>query len=241
MRVVLVDDETPARERLARLLSALPDMDIAGEAADGLTALGLVTATRPDALFLDVQMPGLSGFDVAAALPLHNRPEIAFVTAFDSYALQAFDANAVDYLLKPVTADRLAKAVARLQTRTSQPNISRLTQTLAQPTPLRRIVGRQRQEWHVLAIEDVEAFVAEQELVFAITARGRFLVNRTLRELEERLDGTRFLRVHKQAVVNVDGLVISRDGDGSVARTQSGVTVGISRRFVGPVRRALGW
>ena len=242
MRLLIVDDEQPARARLTRLLQALPGIDIVGEATNGVTALGMITATHPDAVFLDVQMPGLSGFDVVAALPLEGRPQIAFVTAFDTHALQAFDVNAVDYLLKPVTADRLADAVARLQARTSEVDISRLTRTLERSAPLGRIVGKRRQEWHVLPIDTVEAFVAEQELVFAVTAQGRFLVNRTLRDLEGHLDPTRFLRVHKQALVNVHGLVIGRDeADGAIARTPSGVAVTISRRFLGPVRRTLGW
>lgn len=242
MRALVVDDELAARERLARLLGALPGVEIAGEAATGVDALGLITAIHPDAVFLDVQMPGLSGFDVVAALTIEERPHIAFVTAFDSYALQAFDINAVDYLLKPVTADRLADAVARLHARTSQANITRLAATIEQSAPLERIVGKRRQEWHVLPIQTVEAFVAEQELVFAVTGQGRFLINRTLRDLEARLDNTRFLRVHKQALVNVQGLVISRNGaDCTMARTPSGITVTISRRFLSPVRRALGW
>ena len=242
MRTLVVDDEPDARSRLTRLLAAFPGIDIVGEAAEGVAALRLITATQPDAVFLDVQMPILSGFDVVAALPADGRPHITFVTAFDRYALQAFDVNAVDYLLKPVTEDRLASAVARLQTRTSQTNLTRVAKTLEPSGPLERIVGKRRNEWHVLPIETVEAFVAEQELVFAVTAHGRFLVNRTLRDLETRLDSTRFLRVHKQALVNAQGLVITRDeGDSPIARTPSGVAVTISRRFLGPVRRALGW
>lgn len=240
MRTLIVDDEPTARSRLTRLLANLPGVEIAGQASDGLSALRLVTTTQPDAIFLDVQMPSLSGFDVVAALPVNGRPAIVFVTAFDQYALQAFDVNAVDYLLKPVTADRVTEAVARLQARASQANLSRLTAALEQGK-LERIVGKQRQQWHVLPIDTVEAFVADQELVFAVTARGRFLVNRTLRELEARLDTTRFIRVHKQALVNLRDLVISRDVDGTVARTPSGVSVPISRRYATPVLRALGW
>ena len=242
MRALIVDDEPAARARLTRLLRSLPGVDIVGEATNGTTALSLITALQPDAVFLDVQMPGLSGFDVVEALNTEERPHIVFVTAFDQYAMQAFDVNAVHYLLKPVTADRVTDAVARLRARTPQTQIARVTKALETSMPLERVVGKRRQEWHVLPVESVEAFIAEQELVFAVTAQGRFLVNRTLRDLERRLESTRFIRVHKQALVNTQGLVISRDtADGTVARTPSGLAVTISRRFLSPIRRVLGW
>ena len=116
MRVLIVDDEAPARAKLRRMLAAFDDIEVVAEAADGALALQLVAQHAPDAVFLDIQMPELSGLDVAASLP-DAAPALVFVTAFDRFALQAFDANAVDYLLKPVEPERLARSVQKLRHR----------------------------------------------------------------------------------------------------------------------------
>ena len=242
MRLLVVDDEDAARARLARLLAAIPGVHIAGEAADGLSALQLIGSHRPDAIFLDVQMPGLSGFEVVTALPQDVQPGVVFVTAFDTYAIQAFEVSAVDYLVKPVTAVRVTEAVSRLERRIVNDKVARVATALVDASPLQRIVGKHLQQWHVLPIETVEAFVAEQELVFAVTAQGRFLVNRTLRDLETRLGADRFVRVHKQAIVQMTGLVVSQSTPGRVvARLPSGISVVVSRRHLAHIRHRLGW
>jgi len=241
MRVLLIDDERRARERLARLLSAFPEIEIAGEAGDGIAAIELIAALQPDVVFLDVQMPGLNGFEVLAELPAANRPLIVFVTAWDRYALQAFDVSAVDYLVKPVEEDKLARAIARLRERAPGDPLAKLTAAVARP--LRRIVGKRLQKLHVLPLETIEAFIAEGELVFALTADGRFLVERTLRDLEAALDADRFARVHKQTIVNLEKLAVLEPipKGGATARMQSGAIVEISRRYATPLRTRLGW
>ena len=242
MRLLVVDDEDAARARLARLLAAIPGVHIAGEAADGLSALQLIGSHRPDAVFLDVQMPGLSGFEVVTALPRDVQPGVVFVTAFDTYAIQAFEVSAVDYLVKPVTAVRVAEAVSRLERRIVNDKVARVATELVDTFPLQRVVGKHLQQWHVLPIETVEAFVAEQELVFAVTAQGRFLVNRTLRDLETRLGSDRFVRVHKQAIVQMTGLVVSQNSPGRVvAILPSGLSVVVSRRHLAHLRQRLDW
>ena len=188
MRALVVDDELRARQRLARLLAAMPGVEVVGEAPHGRAALEAIPRVQPDAVFLDVQMPGLSGFEVLDTLPEARRPLVVFVTAHDEYALRAFDVSAVDFLVKPVTPDRLARALVRLRDRDAQQRLTDLVTHLRQARPLERIVGKQRHEFHVIPVEVVEAFVAERELVFAITSRGRFLVDKTLRELEAALD-----------------------------------------------------
>ena len=241
MRVLLIDDERRARERLARLLSAIPEIEIAGEAGDGIAAIELIAVLQPDVVFLDVQMPGLNGFEVLAELPAANRPLIVFVTAWDRYALQAFDVSAVDYLVKPVEEDKLARAIARLRERAPGDPLAKLTAAVARP--LRRIVGKRLQKLHVLPLETIEAFIAEGELVFALTADGRFLVERTLRDLEAALDADRFARVHKQTIVNLEKLAVLEPipKGGATARMQSGAIVEISRRYATPLRTRLGW
>ncbi|MDQ6705012.1 MAG: response regulator, partial [Acidobacteriota bacterium] len=239
MKVLIVDDERRARERMARLLGALPDIEVIGEAADGLAALESIATLHPDAVFLDVQMPGLSGFEVISQLPAARRPSIVFVTAYDQFALQAFEVSAVDYLMKPVEEERLARAVAKLQNAGSPheldrlDHLDRLVAALEKGHSIQRVVGKKLRQLHVLAIETVEAFVADEELVFAITADGRFLVEKTLRELEAALDPERFARVHKQAIVNLGKIAVLEPivKGGATARLQSGEIIAISRRY----------
>jgi two-component system, LytTR family, response regulator len=245
MKVLIVDDERRARERLIHMLADEPEMEIAGEAEDGLGALTAMAGLRPDAVFLDVQMPGLTGLEVAAALPEASRPWIVFVTAYDQYALQAFEVNAVDYLMKPVEADRLAAAVRKLRDRAKGDGIAQLVSALRQQTgrSLERVVGKRLNQYHVLPVESIEAFLSDDELVFAITPAGRFLVERTLRELEATLPGGRFLRVHKQTIVNLEKLAVLEPvvRGGVTARLRSGETVEVSRRYTQQLRERLGW
>jgi two-component system, LytTR family, response regulator len=243
MKVLIVDDERRARERLVRLLAVFPDVEVTGEAGDGMAALEKIRAARPDAVFLDVQMPGLSGFEMVAELASLERPRIVFVTAYEQYALQAFEVSAVDYLMKPVEEERLALAVAKLREQASRGGIERLLATLQKGQTLRHIVGKRLQKLHVLALETIEVFVADNELVFAVTGSGRFLVDKTLRDLEARLDGGRFARVHKQAIVNLAKLkeIEPIVKGGATARLESGQTIEISRRYSHALRQKLGW
>src|SRR6185369_13127873 len=123
MRVLIVDDEAPARDKLRRWVGAQGDFEVAGEAADGLAAAAAIEHLRPDAVFLDIQMPGLSGLEVAAQLESDTAPLLVFVTAFDEHAIRAFDLNAVDYLLKPYDRDRLEKSLGRLRARHGMPRV----------------------------------------------------------------------------------------------------------------------
>jgi two-component system LytT family response regulator len=236
MRVLIVDDERRARERLTRLLAAHEGLTLIGEAANGIDALNQIEDLKPGAVFLDIQMPGMDGFEVLANLT--HRPHIVFATAYDQYAIQAFEANAVDYLLKPIEADRLASAVARLRER--QPNLDSLLQSRP---PLKRLVGKRLQRMHVLPVEAIDYFLAEDELVFAINPDGRHLLNTTLRDLESRLDPEHFARVHKSAIVNL-AKVTEIDPDsrssGSV-RLSSGQSLELSRRYAARLRELLGW
>jgi two-component system LytT family response regulator len=243
MKVLVVDDERRARERLTRLLAAMPGVEVMGEASSGAAALDAIGNLQPDAVFLDVQMPELSGFDVLSALPTSRRPMIVFVTAFDRYALQAFDVSAVDYLLKPVTPAAVARALDRLRDRGTQSRLTQLVSRLDRGQPVTRIVGKRNHQFHVLSVESIEAFVSEQDLVCAFTAMERFVVERSLRDLETVLDAKRFTRVHKQAILNLDRLSVVEPvaGGGAVARLASGRTIEVSRRFGPVLRNRLGW
>jgi two-component system LytT family response regulator len=243
MKVLIVDDERRARERLKRLLASFPDVEVAGESSDGVSALEAIQTHRPDAVFLDVQMPGLTGFDVVAALPPAARPLIVFVTAYEEYALRAFEVSAVDYLMKPVEEERLARAVNSLGDRSSRGGIEKLLAVLHRGQPLQRIVGKRLHKLHVLPVESIQAFLAEQELVFAVTPQGRFLVNSTLRDLEARLDPDCFARAHKQTIVNLAKIAELEPilKGGAVARLENGEPIEISRRYAVGLRAKLGW
>lgn len=190
MRVLIVDDETPARERLRRLLLAFPDVEVIGQARDGHEALAAVAAHAPDALFLDVQMPGPSGLDAAASLP-DPAPAVVFVTAHDRYAVQAFDAAAVDYLLKPVEPARLAQAVQRLRDRVDTPR---------RPLEPAQLLVVERGRTLVLPVAELLWLEAADNYVVLHTAERAPLLRRTLAGLLADL-GAGFVRTHRGAAV----------------------------------------
>ncbi len=240
MKLLIVDDERLARERLVRLLSHQPGIEVVGEASDGLSALEAIQSLKPDAVLLDIQMPGLTGLEVAAALPPANAPAIIFVTAYDQYAVRAFEVNAVDYLMKPVDEERFKQALDKLRNRAPSPDS---VQRLAQHQRLQRLVGKHLNRLHVLPIETIEAFVTSDELVFAVTNSGRFLIERTLRDLEALLPPDKFARVHKQTIANLEKLAVLDPiaKGGAVARLRCGEVIEISRRYAQDLRQTLGW
>lgn len=210
LRLLLVDDEPPARARLARLLAALPGVAVVGEAGDGAQALALVQTLALDALLLDVQMPEVSGLDVAASLP-EGGPAVVFVTAFDRYALQAFDAAAVDYLLKPVDPARLQRALQRLR---QQRGARRTTR---QPPPQQLLVP-ERDRLHVLRCAEIRWLQAADNYVEVHAAGRSWLLRRTLAGLLADL-GPAFVRIHRGSAVALSAVtaVSVRDtGDASV-------------------------
>ncbi len=216
LRVLVVDDEKLAREELCFLLDQLGGCEVAGEASDGVAALRMTGELQPDLLFLDVQMPGLTGFEVARRLVEADvRSQLVFVTAFDQYAIEAFSVNAVDYLLKPVDADRLEQTLERVRRRLVTEEPAKLPLT---PADLERVIeavqarqGRRDQ----LAIRSGERFVLVQadEVIHASLADEAIVVvtntvsgtsnYRTLDELQARLDPEIFWRVHRSHLVNI--------------------------------------
>jgi len=208
---LIVDDEPVARRLLREELENFEEIDVVGEASNGREALQQITALKPELVFLDLQMPVMSGFEVVRGLGGANLPVVVIVTAFDQHAIQAFEAGAVDYLLKPVGEDRLLKAVARAKALLHRPiDIANRVATIASvgtpehPARSRKVVGRTGEDYILLDADEVLAFQAERELVWIITARRRLLATQTLRAIEGRLDGTEFQRVHRNAIVNVN-------------------------------------
>ncbi len=200
MRALIVDDEPLARKVLREELELLPRIKTIAEAEDGAQALTLIKDLRPDLVFLDLQMPDVSGFEVIRRLESGFLPIIVIVTAYDKHAIQAFEAGAIDYLLKPVAADRLAMAVERASRLIGKPR--EIAEHVARLPP-RKIVGRLGEEYFLLNPEEVLAFQADGDLVWIVTAKRKYLATMTLKALGEKLEGLGFERVHRSALVNV--------------------------------------
>ncbi len=226
LRVLIVDDEPPARARLKRMLGEIGGVTVAGEAASAAEARRLVAATRPDLVLLDIQMPGEDGFALLESLD--PRPAVVFVTAFDHHAVRAFEANAVDYLLKPFRRERLAESLERVRLELTRPEelSRRLGDLLAGlsrpsgPDHLDRFTVRIGARQLIVKAEDVWWFGAEDKLVFAATTGGRHYVNFTLDQLERRLDPRRFARVHRGAIANLDHAAVLRPAFAGTYRLQ---------------------
>jgi DNA-binding LytR/AlgR family response regulator len=210
LKTLIVDDEPIARRVLREGLEALGDIDIVGEAESGATALAQIAAHQPDLVLLDLQMPVMGGLDVVRNLRRGSHmPVVVIVTAYDEYALRAFEAGAIDYLLKPVSEERLAEAVERAKRATGREAAEKLAhlQELAERPGVaraRRIVGKIGEEFFLLSTEEIFAFQADGDLVWIITAKKKYLAAETLKMLEQRLRNTSFKRIHRNALVNVD-------------------------------------
>lgn len=217
IHVLVVDDEPPARARLLDLLSCEPGVASVREAGDGVSAVRSILEISPDLVFLDVQMPDLDGFGVLEALPASCHPEIVFVTAFDHYALAAFDAAAVDYLLKPFSDERFAEAITRVRRilatpgrpAAPEPSLRDLLRSLpaAGRPPLRRIPVQTGERVLFVDVAEIQWLEAEDVYVRLHAAGESHLLRSSLAGLLERLEPGRFVRVHRSAAVALDALV----------------------------------
>jgi two-component system LytT family response regulator len=206
LRAFVVDDERLAIERLTRLLENTGQVQVVGSTTDPEEALSQLGAIDVDVLFLDIQMPGLTGFDVVARLD--REIPVVFTTAYDRYALEAFDVSSVDYLLKPVEPDRLARCLDKLQRFVggTRPDVRELARQLAaQLTPgrkLERLASRVGERTTILEVPRITHFIAKDKLTFACVNDSEHVVDYSLAELESRLDSRRFIRVHRSAIIN---------------------------------------
>ncbi len=209
LRVLVADDESPARRRLLRFLAEAPDLEVVGEAANGLEAVEALERLRPDLLFLDVQMPELDGFGVIREVGLAALPATIFVTAYDHYALPAFDAHAVDYLLKPFDQARLDRALERARQRLAAGALARgleeaLREIGRQARPADRLLVRSGERRHLLPLAELQWVEAENNHVRLHAVSGSYLMRETMRAMEARLDPARFRRIHRSSIVNLD-------------------------------------
>lgn len=247
MRILIVDDEAPARERLKRLLEDIEGVELIGEAEDGARAVELIETLSPDLVLLDIQMPALNGFEVVEAL--QAPPPIIFVTAYDEYAIRAFDIHALDYLLKPFSRARLEKAIQRARgTKAGKPDISEQIGNLlegmaAQGRHLARLAVRDRDRIRVLDVNEVDWISVENEQVMIHVGERSFPIRRTMSELEAQLDPAGFFRAHRSAIVNLDRVeeIIPWFKGSHRLRLISGVEVPLSRAQARVLRKVLSW
>ena len=212
IRAFLLDDEPLAIKRLARLLKSTGRVEIIGAKTDPVEALPLIEEERPDVLFLDIQMPGMTGFELLSKID--PQPLIVFTTAWDQYALQAFEVNSVDYLLKPIETQQLERALAKLERvvrgNEARPDVQQLLAKWAaaveksQPEYMERVASRTGDRVEFVELARVTHFFAGEKLTWAATAAKNYIVDYTIQDLERKLDPKRFVRVHRSALVNVE-------------------------------------
>jgi len=247
MRTLIVDDEAPARERLKRLLADIEGVEIIGEAGDGVQAVEMIEREKPDLVLLDIQMPGLDGFGVIEALAAP--PPVVFVTAYDEYAIRAFEVNALDYLLKPFSRERLEKAIHRAREEMAEERgfttrLEPLLESLAaQGRYLTRLAVRDRNCIRVLNVDEVDWIGVEGEQVLVHMGDEAYPIRRTLTELEARLDPAHFFRAHRSAIVNLSRVqeIIPWFKGSHKLRLTTGAEVDLSRAQARALRRILGW
>ncbi|MBD8872604.1 LytTR family DNA-binding domain-containing protein [Rhodanobacter sp. DHB23] len=247
-RAVIAEDEPLLREALSRLLGeAWPELDVIAECENGADALDAIAAQQPDVAFLDIRMPGLSGLEVAAAAAEASpATQVVFTTAYDQYAVDAFERGAIDYLLKPVTIERLAATVERLKRRAAAGQAARgdlalLLRELAQgaaqtgAAPLTWITAGTGRETRLIMVDDVAYFRADHKYTVAMTADGEALLRKPIRELLEQLDPAVFKQIHRSTIVNLKAIAsIVRDdsGKGTVRLRQRPETLTVSQPFM---------
>lgn len=210
LKTLIVDDEPIARQILREELESIEDIVVVGEAEEGRVALQQIASHKPDLVLLDLQMPVMSGLEMLRHLKQGaHMPVIVIVTAYDRYAVEAFEAGAVDYLLKPVGHDRLAEAVERAKRLTDREAVERIGQLQEMAdspgnAPRKRIVGKIGDEYILLSTDEIYAFQADGDLVWILTAKQKYLATETLKELEQRLMKSGFRRIHRNALINMD-------------------------------------
>lgn len=207
IRAVIIEDEEPARQLLKTFLQSFEQIDLVGECSDGFSGLKTINDMQPDLVFLDIQMPRLTGFELLELLD--DLPEIVFTTAYDEYALKAFELNAVDYLMKPFSKQRLSQAIDKVTERfklksNSREKLGKLVEQMQHKSrPLERIVVKSGSKIHIIPVQDIEQVEAQDDYVMLHTAQGRFMKKETMSTMEQNLPEEHFIRIHRSNIVNV--------------------------------------
>jgi two-component system LytT family response regulator len=240
LSVVLVDDETPARQLLKEYINAYPQLRLAAECRNGIEAISIINVLQPDLVFLDIQMPGKTGFEVLQEI--EHLPQIIFATAYDQYALDAFNANALDYLLKPFTRERFDKAVKKILERDSgvMQNLLALAESLNNRSYPERILVEQGSKWITLPVADILWIQAEGDYTKIHTAKQSFLSTKGIGELETKLNPQQFQRVHRSAIIALGAIrEIHREPSGPQVVLNNGTLIKVSRSYTDSLRKLL--
>ncbi len=230
---MIVDDEPLARKAMSLALGKFPEIEVIGECADGFEAVKMINREKPEVVFLDIQMPKLDGFDVLELLD--DPPFIVFVTAYNEYALKAFESHALDYILKPLKIERLKKTLERVEKRLREEKRQSVGQLLDQHQehnkPLERILVRDRNRIHILPVVDITHIEAQDDYVALYTKESSYLKKETLSGLEKRLDSRQFVRIHRSYLINIDYLskIEPYAKDSKIAVLKNGKTLPVSR------------
>jgi two-component system LytT family response regulator len=207
IKIAIIDDETPARNLIKTFLSEFDDIEIIGEAADGFSAILLINNQKPDLIFLDIKMPKLDGFEVLQLI--EHKPLVIFSTAYDDFAIQAFELNAMDYLMKPYTRQRLEKALKKaksfqVSTSIKEKEAERISDfSKHQSGALNRIAIKQNSQIVIVSVDEITHIEAQDDYVFIYTAQARYMKNERMKYLEEHLDPDIFIRVHRSFIINI--------------------------------------
>jgi two-component system LytT family response regulator len=243
-KVIIIDDEPLGRQLIASLLSAHPDFQIVAECADGFEGFKAIQQEQPDLVFLDVQMPRLSGFEMLELLD--NPPSVIFTTAFDQYAMDAFEAHAVDYLLKPIIRERFDKSIGKWLKTGPANTAGKPLPALAESTAAgysQRIVVKDRGAIRIIPTADIQYIEAADDYIKIVTADGSFLKKNTLGSIERALDPQQFVRVHRSWLVPVTqiGKIEPYEKESHIARLQCGAKILVSKSGMARLKEVLGW
>lgn len=244
MRVVLIDDEPLARSVVKEYLSAWVDIEIVAECDDGFQGVKAIIQHQPDLIILDIQMPKINGFEMLELLD--EKPDVIFATAFDEYALKAFEAHAVDYLLKPFTRDRFDKAIQKWMDQKNSALVKQRTQKLvedaAQTTQHDRVVVKTGTKITIIPVDDILYLEADDDYVNIHTAQASYLKNKTMSFFEQTLRPEQFVRVHRSFIIRIQEItrIDPYEKDSHLAILRSGAKIPVSKTGYGKLRQVLG-
>lgn len=233
LKTIIIDDEKLARDIVKRYAAKIDMLEIIEECGNGFDGIKAINSQKPDLIFLDIQMPKLNGFEMLELL--EEKPKIIFTTAFDQYALKAFDVNAIDYLLKPFSEERFAEAVNKVlkeQTNLSEEKVEKLKSHLEEETEyLDRVIVKQNQKINIIPIDKVSYFEAQDDYVMIHTDDGKYLKQKTMKYFEDHLDPKDFIRIHRSSIVNIDRVKAIElfDKDSYKAVLKDGTKLSVSR------------
>ncbi|HEY8513638.1 MAG TPA: response regulator [Cyclobacteriaceae bacterium] len=241
IRTVLIDDEPLSREIVKSYLQGYPDFEVVEECNDGFEGVKAIQQHRPDLIFLDIQMPKINGFEMLELID--DPPAVIFITAFDEYAIRAFEANATDYLLKPFSEDRFRKAIEKFRSRKADEHSKQLAGTMADaPVNQERIVVKTGTKVRIIPVRDIHYLEADDDFVKIVTDEGSFLKNKTLQYYEKALDPKQFVRVHRSYLLSVNRItrIDPYQKESHIAVLRDGKQIPVSKSGYARLKEVLG-